>query len=84
MSPEQLARQQYDGFKGDVFALGCIFFIMLVGVPPFQRASRGDWWYDKVASGQMDVFWYAHKQQYMDRTRRDLEVQSRRGLCGNL
>lgn len=34
--------QPYDGVKVDVFSVGCMGFMMLTGIPPFDEATRLD------------------------------------------
>ena len=41
MAPEQ-ARSEAAGFGADLFSVGCILHEMLLGRPPFQRASLGE------------------------------------------
>ena len=43
ISPEILENSEpFDGFAVDVWAAGVVLFIMLVGLPPFELASRDD------------------------------------------
>ena len=42
MAPELLRRQRYDGKATDVFALGVILFILVVGNTPFRKAVDSD------------------------------------------
>ncbi|KAG6623949.1 CAMK protein kinase [Phytophthora cinnamomi] len=42
MAPEVLAGVQYDATKADVWSLGVMLFIMLVGAPPVETASASD------------------------------------------
>jgi serine/threonine protein kinase len=63
MAPEILAGARYDGAKADVWAAGVLLFIMIAGFPPFQQASRGDWWFDRIRNRQLTHFWNAHKRQ---------------------
>ncbi|KAG3119117.1 hypothetical protein PI124_g4798 [Phytophthora idaei] len=42
MAPEVLAGVQYDATKADVWSLGVMLFIMLIGAPPVETASSSD------------------------------------------
>ncbi|TDH70610.1 hypothetical protein CCR75_007103 [Bremia lactucae] len=42
MAPEVLAGVQYDATKADVWSLGVMLFIMLIGAPPVETASLSD------------------------------------------
>ena len=61
MAPEQhqayKTYDRYDGLKSDVFSLGIILFIMVMGSPPFMRAERSDRHYLPIAAGKFDIFW---------------------------
>jgi serine/threonine protein kinase len=59
MAPEVLGRRGYDN-SADIFSAGVILFIMIAGFPPFQFASRNDWWFHKLMSGKTRLFWRAH------------------------
>ena len=39
MAPEQLMHRDHIGARTDIYALGCIFFAMLTGFPPFVEGS---------------------------------------------
>jgi serine/threonine-protein kinase ULK/ATG1 len=41
MPPEILEARSYDS-RADVWSVGCIFFEMLTGIPPFNGTSQGD------------------------------------------
>lgn len=60
MAPEILAGGRYSGPETDIWSSGILLFIMLSGFPPLQRATRGDWWYDRIRHKQMSYFWDAH------------------------
>eukprot|EP00494_Astrolonche_serrata_P022384 UN22641 len=62
MAPEILGQKKYDGQKTDVFAAGVILFICLAGFPPFQNATREDWWFDKLQKKKYKLFWMAHER----------------------
>lgn len=62
MSPEVLAGVPYQGAPADVWAAGVVLFIMLAGFPPFQMATRQDWWFRACAARQYKSFWDAHSR----------------------
>lgn len=43
-APEINAKTPYSGIKADIFSLGVLLFIMVVGHPPFTRAVPQDKW----------------------------------------
>lgn len=52
ISPEVgLNTEAFDGFAIDVWACGVILFIMLVGLPPFEFASKDDPRYRMITRG---------------------------------
>lgn len=51
----------YDGKATDIFTAGVILFQMIVGVPPFQRATSSDPWYKWIWNGEFDKFWRIHE-----------------------
>ena len=56
MAPEIHNRQIYDGKAVDVFALGVILFIMVVGNQPFRLAKDDDPFYQKFKQGEYEEF----------------------------
>jgi serine/threonine protein kinase len=63
MAPEILNHQPYEGKSVDVWAAGCVLFIMLAGFPPFQIAASSDWWFRAISHHQYPAFWAAHSRQ---------------------
>uniref|UniRef100_A0A6A7G7B6 non-specific serine/threonine protein kinase n=1 Tax=Hirondellea gigas TaxID=1518452 RepID=A0A6A7G7B6_9CRUS len=61
MAPEILMHNHYT-MKTDIFACGVVLFIMLAGFPPFQIATRSDWWFHKLLVGRHGLFWQAHSR----------------------
>ncbi|OQR93550.1 CBL-interacting serine/threonine-protein kinase [Thraustotheca clavata] len=62
MSPEVLSGSPYEGAPADVWSAGVVLFILLAGFPPFQIATRQDWWFRACAMKQYHAFWAAHSR----------------------
>lgn len=62
MAPEIIAGHRYSGEAVDVWSLGVVFFIMLSGFPPLQRADMKDWYYKRIVKKQYENFWKAHER----------------------
>jgi len=74
MSPQLMARApKTDVFKDDIFALGVIFFILMVGRPPFVSAMKDDRYYKPIYKGLYKEFWKA--QENMSGTEFDEEFK---------
>ena len=65
MSPENLASRAsaYCGFKADIWSLGCILFVMLMGMTPFEEEGPipTDWFLKRLETRQQDEFWSRHE-----------------------
>jgi len=66
MAPELLDESSrvagYAGSAVDVWAVGCVLFIMLFGAPCMNKAKPGDWWFDRLKEKRYNYFWRAHEQ----------------------
>lgn len=62
MAPEIIAGKKYEGEAVDIWSLGVVFFIMLSGFPPLQRADMNDWYFKRLVKRQHDAFWKAHER----------------------
>jgi len=57
MAPELLAGNNYIGQCVDLFSCGVILFLMVVGQPPFDKASETDVRYRLIMKQQFPTFW---------------------------
>jgi len=57
MAPEILKKQTYDCKSADVFSLGVLFFLMVVGKYPFTSSNENDCLYRLVHLNKMELFW---------------------------
>mmetsp|Transcript_36654 Transcript_36654/g.35434 ORF Transcript_36654/g.35434 Transcript_36654/m.35434 type:complete len:141 (-) Transcript_36654:756-1178(-) len=60
MSPELNERKKYSGEKSDIFAAGVILFIMVSGTPPFNYASKDEFYYKFLYYRKYELFWKYH------------------------
>ena len=56
MAPEVLAQFPHRGPPVDIFSAGVLLFILVLGVPPFQKASSSDYFY-KLYIYKKEEFW---------------------------
>ena len=57
LAPEIHQNQKYDGKKADIFALGMVLFITVVGFFPFHSAKNDDEFYKLMMSNNSKLFW---------------------------
>lgn len=50
MSPEINEQVEYNGKHADIFAMGVVLFIIVVGIFPFQAATEEDYFYNLMQS----------------------------------
>ena len=67
MAPEILERLNYDGRKIDMFAIGVILFIIVVGNFPFQAAKTTDEYYKLLVTGSSEKrrYWKAVRGSHL-------------------
>lgn len=54
----------YDGAKADIFQLGALLYILIVGVPAFKEANSNDIWYKFILAEKWDAFWSNKEKAY--------------------
>jgi calcium-dependent protein kinase len=52
MSPELYARQCWDAYANDMYALGVMLYMMLTGCPPHHAPNPNDAWFNLIYSGR--------------------------------
>ena len=80
MAPEIVERRPYQGEAVDLFALGCILFVMRSGAMPFDQMARSD---DSIyrffSVNRIDKYWQTHMQEkdanYFSEEFKDLVTQ---------
>merc|ERR1712228_303183 len=53
MAPEVYNKMVYDSRKADVWSLGVMLFMMLVGAPPYKRATKRDAAFNYIINGML-------------------------------
>lgn len=57
MAPEIKLGLNYDGKEADVFSVGVILFIIVLGIFPFQEAKKDEYFYNLILSKQHAKYW---------------------------
>ena len=62
MAPEVIAREPYQGKAADIYSLGVILFILLLGNMPMEQATVDDKFFKCLQSNRVDLFWQTHQK----------------------
>ena len=57
MAPEIMMGKVYNGKQTDIFAVGVILFIIVLGIFPFQKATSDDYFYRMLVKKDYDTYW---------------------------
>jgi len=57
MAPEIKEYSYYDGRETDIFSVGVILFILVIGFFPFKEARRDEFYYSKIYMGENEQYW---------------------------
>ena len=63
-APEIFKKEMYSVVKVDIFAMGIILFVMVVGQPPFRFAGDDDQFFHNLMHNT-EQFWEFHSTKYM-------------------
>ena len=55
--PEIFANQPYNGFKYDIFSLGQLLFMLVIGNFGFNSSKNNDIYYARIINHQYDEYW---------------------------
>lgn len=72
MTPELLAKQEYNCAQADLFAAAVILFIWLCQHPPFAKAEKNDKYYKEVLDGKWKKFWKFYRNELLTEEFKDL------------
>ena len=56
MTPQILENKEYTGIKADIFYLGCLLFIIVVGCPCFKYAKKTDYFYKHIINKDLETY----------------------------
>ncbi len=57
LAPEVRQKKNYDGKKADIFCLGSILTILVIGIPGFKRANIFDNFYQCIIKENTELYW---------------------------
>lgn len=60
MAPELFLQRGYNAKDADIFSVGVILFMLVMGWAPFKEANKGDKLYSAIALDRADIFWKRH------------------------
>ena len=52
-----LQNKPFDGKKAEIFALGVTLFITVLGTFPFESATKSDYYYRLMLTGNLSKYW---------------------------
>ena len=57
MAPEIKEGRIYDGRQADIFSVGVILFVIVLGIFPFNEAKRAEPNYRLIMEGEIEEYW---------------------------
>lgn len=60
--PEILEGSEFNGYSADIFALGVVFFALMIGDYPFDSATKKDKKYGNFYKKSAKIFWAKHSK----------------------
>lgn len=75
MAPEIKEGKVYDGKQADLFSIGVILFIMLIGRFPFREALKQDRFYSLLMSGQIEKYFQMVRGNNLSESCKDVIVR---------
>lgn len=74
MAPEIKLGLTYCGKQADVFSVGVILFILVLGIFPFQEAKKDEYFYNLILTQKYEKYWNKVGGNHLSKEFRDLIV----------
>ncbi|EGR30847.1 protein kinase domain protein [Ichthyophthirius multifiliis] len=81
MAPEIEKKTPYQGQKVDIFASGVLLFCIVVGIPPFFKATENDPYYKFFYQKKISEYWDMIQQKYKIQVSEDFKNLFNKMVC---